>query len=195
MGDICVMILTDSELPLISLLARRLARASKSYHHIKNTLIDIFSHCGSRKTTACTENKFSNCFQFLLFHWLRHNPAASHSRRLQLSFFSIPCPFPSYNCYDHLNLAAVIPQAAFLNTPVFKQCNEHLSSLWLLRKNAKFCSLCHFCRKHSIVIFLYLYFASTENPTELLLIFKKVTIKHACDVTIPAAYSRKCGRC
>lgn len=67
MRDICVIILTDSELPLISLLAR-LARVSKSYHHIKVTPIDIFSHCGSRKTIACTENKFSNCFQFLPFH-------------------------------------------------------------------------------------------------------------------------------
>lgn len=148
MRDICVTILTDSELPLISLFARRLARASKSYHHIKITPIDIFSHCGSRKTIACTENKFSNCFQFLLFHWPRHNPAASHSSRLQLSFFSTPCPLPSYNCYDHLNLAAVIPQATFLNTPILKLCNRTAVKPMPTYKKCKILLFVPFCRKH-----------------------------------------------
>lgn len=162
MRDIGVTILTDSELTLISLLASRLARASKSNHLKKKKKItptDIFTPCGSRKTTACTENKFSNCFPFLLLHWLRHNPAASHSSSLQLSCFSLLI------AHFLLTTAATISMLWQWSCRLWFGMLQSwsyatvLSSLWWLIKNEKFCSLSHFVG----VINLYLYFASTTR--------------------------------
>lgn len=133
-----------SNLPLISLLARRSARASKSLPPQKITQTDIFSHCGSRKTTACTENKFSNCFQFLLFHWLRCNPAALHSRSLQLSFF----PHSSSTSF----LELLRPSRSCTSRPA-GDVSEHASAeaaqhntcpAMMTYRNVKLHSLCHF---------------------------------------------------
>lgn len=144
MRDVCVTIVTNSEPPLISLLAGRFARAGESYRHIKITPTDIFSHGGSRKTTACTENKFSNCFQFLLFHWLRRNPAASHSSRLQLSFFlhSLSTPFlqllwASQPCRRY-------PAGCISERSRLPAVQHNPSGLHRLIISAKSCSLCRF---------------------------------------------------
>lgn len=128
---------------------------------------------------AYTENKFSNCFQFLIFT----DEGTTQLLHIPVAFSCLFSPLLAHFLLTTAKTISILQQLSHR----LHFGTHHLSTYNGLQKMPN-PAPCAILQKSAII--LYLYFTSTQNQPEWLMLFQEFTVKHMWDVTMGAAHRR-----